>query len=131
LANLLTLNGGLTMGGGLNMNSQAITNLANLNQAMPPSANSGSVGTTTTYWNCIAGNSVWYKALGSFDALDDIALIKKFNGNPSSLPRQITRNGLINAGGLAGLLIGAVKQLAAKVECLEKELKNVKRGVAA
>jgi len=142
-ANLLTLNGGLTRGAGLNMNSQAITNLASLNQAMPPGADQGSVGNTTTYWNCIAGNSVWYKALGQFDALDDLALIKRIRGNgktdergipladPESLPEQVTENGLINAGALMGLLIGAVKQLSAKVESLEKQLEKAKRGVAA
>jgi len=142
-ANARTFNGGITMGAALNMNSQAIQNLASLNQAMPPSSDSGSVGTTTTYWNCIAGNSVWYKALGQFDALDDLALIKRIRGNgktdkrgmpladPESLPPEVTENGLINAGALMGLLIGAVKQLAAKVEALEKELKKAKRGVAA
>ncbi len=29
-------------------------------------SNTGQVGNTTNYWNCIAGNSVWYKALGQF-----------------------------------------------------------------
>jgi len=142
-ANARTFNGGITMGAALNMNSQAIQNLASLNQAMPPSADSGSVGNTTTYWNCIAGNSVWYKALGQFDMLDDLALIKRIRGNgktdkrgmpladPESLPEQVTENGLINAGALMGLLIGAVKQLAAKVEALEKKLEKAKRGVAA
>jgi len=142
-ANGMTFDGGVTMGAGLNMNTQAITNLASLNQAMPPAANSGSVGTTTTYWNCIAGNSVWYKALGQFDVLDDLAIIKRIRGNgkvdergmplsdPESLPPEVTENGLINAGALTGLLIGAVKQLAAKVESLDKELKKVKAGVAA
>jgi hypothetical protein len=95
-------------------------------------ANTGQVGNTTTYWNCIAGNSVWYKALGQFDALDDLALIKRIKSNgkvdergtpladPKSLPTEITENGLINAGALMGLLIGAVKQLATKIEVLEK-----------
>jgi len=131
------------MGAALNMNSQSIQNLASLNQAMPPGADQGAVGTTSQYWNCIAGNSVWYKALGQFDALDDLALIKKIRANgkvdergmpladPESLPPEVTENGLINAGHLMGLLIGAVKQLAAKVESLEKELQKAKRGVAA
>jgi hypothetical protein len=97
-------------------------------------ANTGQVGNTTTYWNCIAGNSVWYKTLGQFDALDDLALIKKIRGNgkvdekgmaladPESLPMEVTENGLINAGALMGLLIGAVKQLEAKVDALEKRV---------
>jgi len=98
----------------------------------PETSDTGAVGTTAKYWNCIAGNSVWYKALGQFDTLDDLAIIKKIRGNrkadkngmslvdPESLPEQVTENGLINAGALMGLLIGAVKQLAAKVEALEK-----------
>jgi hypothetical protein len=103
---------------------------------MPPAADQGAVGTTSQYWNCIAGNSVWYKALGQFDMLDDLALIKKIRANgkvdergmpladPESLPPEVTENGLINAGHLMGLLIGAVKQLAAKVEVLEKRLEK-------
>jgi hypothetical protein len=111
---------------------------------MPPGANQNAVGTCTTYWNCIAGNNVWYKALGSFEALDDLGCIKRIKAHPKaksekgfplvdpdSLPPEITENGLIHAGALTGLLIGAVKQLAAKVEFLEKELKKVKAGVAA
>jgi hypothetical protein len=137
-ANARTFNGGITMGAALNMNSQSIQNLASLNQAMPPAADQGAVGTTSQYWNCIAGNSVWYKALGQFDMLDDLALIKKIRSNgkvdkrgialadPESLPPEVTENGLINAGHLMGLLIGAVKQLAAKVEALEKRLEKVK-----
>jgi hypothetical protein len=100
----------------------------------PETSNTGAVGTTSKYWNCIAGNGVWYKALGQFDALDDLALIKCIRGNgkvdekgmplvdPESLPEQVRENGLINAGALMGLLIGAVKQLAAKVELLEKKV---------
>jgi len=100
----------------------------------PETSNTGAVGTTSKYWNCIAGNGVWYKALGQFDALDDLALIKRIRGNgkvdekgmplvdPESLPEQVRENGLINAGALMGLLIGAVKQLAAKVELLEKKV---------
>ncbi|MCS7114546.1 MAG: hypothetical protein RMJ15_07800 [Nitrososphaerota archaeon] len=103
----------------------------------PLNSDTGAVGTTAKYWNCIAGNSVWYKALGQFDALDDLALIKRIRGNgktdekgvpladPESLPPEITENGLINAGHLTGLLIGAVKQLVAKVEQLEKRLGGV------
>jgi len=102
----------------------------------PETSDTGAVGTTSKYWNCIAGNSVWYKALGQFDALDDLALIKRIKGNgkvdekgipladPESLPPEVTENGLINAGALTGLLIGAVKQLAAKVEVLEKRLEK-------
>jgi hypothetical protein len=134
-ANAKTFNGGITLGAALNMNSQAIQNLASLNQAMPPAANSGSVGTTAIYWNCIAGNSVWYKALGAFDFLDDLMIIKRLRTkgvdkkgipqvDPESLPPEVTENGLINAGNLMGLLIGAVKQLAAEVESLEKQIKG-------
>ncbi|MEM3731733.1 MAG: hypothetical protein QXE74_08190 [Candidatus Bathyarchaeia archaeon] len=107
---------------------------ASFGNLFPEACDTGVVGTTLTYWNCIAGNSVWYKALGQFDALDDLALIKRIKGNgkvdergmpladPESLPPEVTENGLINAGALTGLLIGAIKQLAAKVEALEKRL---------
>jgi hypothetical protein len=127
-------NGGITMGASLNMNSRSILNVATISQCMPPAADEGAVGTTSQYWNCVAANSVWYKALGQFDALDDLALIKRFKtsgktdgkGVPlvdsESLPPEVTENGLINAGHLMGLLIGAVKQLAARVEALEKRL---------
>jgi hypothetical protein len=105
----------------------------------PETSDTGAVGTTSKYWNCIAGNSVWYKALGQFDALDDLALIRRIRGNGKtdergmpltdlgSLPPECTENDLVNAGALTGLLIGAVKQLAAKVESLEKQLKKLKR----
>jgi len=42
-------------------------------------ANTGQVGNTTTYWNVIAGNSVWYKALGNFGC------------NPALAKKEITR----------------------------------------
>lgn len=46
-----------------------------------------------------------------------------------SLPEQVRENSLVNAGALMGLHIGAIKQLTAKVEALEKQL-EAKRGVA-
>jgi hypothetical protein len=93
------------------------------------------VGDTTDYWNVIAGNSIWYKALGQFDFLDDLMIIKRLRTkgvnekgipqiDPESLPPEVTKNGLINAGDLTGLLIGAIKQLTAKVESLEKQIKG-------
>jgi hypothetical protein len=93
------------------------------------------VGDTTDYWNVIAGNSIWYKALGQFDFLDDLEIIRRLqtkgkdkNGvaliDPTSLPPEVTQNGLINAGNLTGLLIGAIKQLAAEVESLKKQIKG-------
>jgi len=106
----------------------------------PETSDTGAVGTTSKYWNCIAGNSVWYKALGQFDALDDLALIRRIRGNGKtdergmpltdlgSLPPECTENDLINAGALTGLLIGAVKQLAAKVESLEKQLEKAEEA---
>jgi len=68
-----------------------------------------------------------------------LALIRRIRGNGKtdergmpltdlgSLPPECTENDLVNAGALTGLLIGAVKQLAAKVESLEKQLKKLKR----
>jgi len=105
-------------------------------------SDTGQVGNTTNYWNVIAGNSIWYKAIGQFDALDDLGLISRIkadkrakmkNGlplaDPESFPEEVTENGFINAGALTGLLIGAVKQLAARIEALEKRLEA--KGVAA
>lgn len=106
----------------------------------PEESDEGAVGTTSRYWNCVAANSVWYKALGQFDVLDDLALIKRIRSNgktdekgipladPESLPPGVAENGLINAGHLMGLLIGALKQLAAKVELLEGEITKAGKG---
>jgi hypothetical protein len=82
----VTLNGGLTMGAGLNMNANAITSVngitfygsnlnmnscaivgvTTINQCMPSSSNSGDVGSTSSYWYVVAAGSVWYKGIGSF-----------------------------------------------------------------
>jgi hypothetical protein len=118
-------------------NDRALQNIpqAVLGQVMPPAADSGKVGDTTTYWNVIAGNSIWYKALGQFDFLDDLSIIKKLRTkgvdkkgipqiDPKSLPPEVAENGLIHAGNLMGLLIGAVKQLATEVDRLKKQIKG-------
>ncbi|MCW4048084.1 MAG: hypothetical protein NWE99_11090, partial [Candidatus Bathyarchaeota archaeon] len=37
----------------------------------------GYCGSTSNYWACVAGDSVWYNALGHMDMIDDLAAIKK------------------------------------------------------
>ena len=39
--------------------------------------NTGSCGDTSTYWHVMAGDSVWYNALGHMDYMDDLAVIKR------------------------------------------------------
>ena len=39
--------------------------------------NTGACGDTSTYWHVVAGDSVWYNALGHMDMIDDLAVIKK------------------------------------------------------
>ncbi len=97
--------------------------------------NTGACGDTSTYWHVVAGDSVWYNALGHMDMIDDIAAIKKIkcsektdkHGVPlidiNSLPEEVrSEEGMLHAGHLMGLAFGAIKQLTAKVEALEKEL---------
>ncbi|MEM2108289.1 MAG: hypothetical protein QXL10_03285 [Candidatus Bathyarchaeia archaeon] len=96
-------------------------------------AGTGYCGSTSNYWACVAGDSVWYRALGQFDMLDDLAAIKRIKPNgkcdkngvplvdPESLPEHVrSEDGMIHAGHLMGLALGAIKQLNAKVEMLEK-----------
>jgi len=95
----------------------------------------GHVGDTTTYWGCIAGDSIWYNALGHMDYMDDLAIIKGLRmskkvdklGIPlidnKSLPEAIrSKSGLIHGGHLLGLALGAIKQLNAKVDELSRKL---------
>jgi hypothetical protein len=97
--------------------------------------NTGKCGDTTTYWNVVAGDSVWYNALGHMDFMDDLAIIKGLKiskkvdklGIPlidnKSLPEAIrSKSGLIHGGHLLGLALGAIKQLNAKVDELSRKL---------
>jgi hypothetical protein len=97
--------------------------------------NTGKCGDTTTYWNVVAGDSVWYNALGHMDFMDDLAIIKGLRmskkidklGIPlidnRSLPEAIrSKSGLIHGGHLLGLALGAIKQLNAKVDELSRKL---------
>jgi hypothetical protein len=101
--------------------------------------NTGSCGDTTTYWHVVAGDSVWYNALGHMDMIDDLAAIKKIKrsvktdkkGVPlidvNSLPEETrSEEGMLHAGHLMGLALGAIKQLNAKVELLEKKLQETR-----
>ena len=102
-----------------------------------PSGGSGTgyCGSTSDYWSCVAGDSVWYNALGHMDYLDDLAVIKRIkmskkvdsHGVPlidnQSLPEEMrSKSGLIHSGHLLGLALGAIKQLNAKVEELSRRL---------
>ncbi len=93
----------------------------------------GNVGDTTTYWACVAADSVWYNALGHMDFLDDLATLRNIRAGKKtdekgvplidneSLPEQMrSKSGLVHGGHLLGLLIGAIKQLDAKVKRLEE-----------
>ena len=97
--------------------------------------NTGSCGDTANCWHVVAGDSVWYNALGHMDYMDDLAVIKGIRmsekvdklGVPlidnKSLPEAIrSKEGLIHGGHLLGLAFGAIKHLNAKVEALEKQL---------
>ena len=81
---------------------------------------------------CVYASSVAWENCPHFDFLDDLGILERLrtkgrdkNGlpliDPASFPPEIMQNGLINARNLTGLLIGAIKQLAARVEFLEKE----------
>jgi hypothetical protein len=93
----------------------------------------GYVGDTTTFWACVAADSVWYNALGHMDFLDDLATLRNIRAGKKtdekgvplidneSLPEQMrSKSGLVHGGHLLGLLIGAIKQLDAKVKRLEE-----------
>ncbi len=101
-----------------------------------PSGGSGTgyCGSTSNYWSCVAGDSVWYNALGHMDFLDDLAAIMKIRpsgktdpkGIPlianESLPEELRSAGLVNGGHLLGLALGAIKQLNAKVDMLKRQV---------
>jgi hypothetical protein len=100
--------------------------------------NTGACGDTSTYWHVVAGDSVWYNALGHMDYMDDLAVIKRIktskkvdvHGVPlidnKSLPEEMrSKSGLVHGGHILGLALGAIKQLNAKVEALEKELEKM------
>ncbi len=99
--------------------------------------NTGACGDTTTYWHVVAGDSVWYNALGHMDYMDDLSVIKGIRMSENvdklgvplidnmSLPEAIcSKEGLVHGGHLMGLALGAIKQLNEKVEALEKELEE-------
>ena len=102
-------------------------------------SNTGACGDTSTYWHVVAGDSVWYNALGHMDYMDDLSVLKGIRmsekidklGVPlidnKSLPEAIrSKEGLIHGGHLLGLALGAIKQLNAKVDALEKELQKMR-----
>ncbi len=105
-------------------------------------AGTGEVGNTTTYWLTIAGDSIWYNALGEMDMIDDLEAIKRMKrsknvdskGVPlidaSTLPEQVKApNGMLHAGHMMGWALGAIKQLNARVEQLQTELNVIRQGL--
>jgi hypothetical protein len=101
--------------------------------------NTGACGDTGTYWHVVAGDSVWYNALGHMDYMDDLSVIKGIRmskkvdkmGVPlidnKSLPEAMrSKEGLVHGGHLLGLALGAIKQLNEKVETLEKQLERMR-----
>jgi hypothetical protein len=101
----------------------------------------GYCGSTSNYWACVAGDSIWYNALGHMDYMDDLSIIKGIRMSEKvdklgvslidnkSLPESMrSKEGLVHGGHLLGLALGAIKQLNAKVEALEKQLVLVGSG---
>ena len=87
----------------------------------------------------VAGDSVWYNALGHMDMIDDLAAIKKIKqsqkndekGVPlidvdSLLEEVRSKEGMIHGGHLMSLALGAIKQLNAKVDSLQTELEKIR-----
>jgi hypothetical protein len=125
----------------------------------PLTADYSYVGTSAYYFNSVYANHVKYKEHSAFDALDDIALIRKIKAHPT----EITAKGLpsvdwstvpdelkayepedivdaegeiqqpkgyhdfMDLGALCGLLTGAIKQLADKVDELNAKITKLEK----
>jgi hypothetical protein len=108
----------------------------------PSSVNSGNIGTNTQYWGSMWANYLKYhSSCSSFDALDDLALVKNYKTTKEtrevsdqnveveviakeSLPFLLDEEGFYEAGAMSGFLLGCVKALVLRLEALETELKQ-------
>jgi len=129
----------------------------------PLTGNYSYLGTSTYYFNSLYAYNVRYKSLASFDALDDIGLLRRIKAHPakkdpksglpeadwSTVPDEIKAweiedtidnegvlqqpkgiHDFIDAGALTGLLIGAVKQLADKIDELTVRIATLEQKKA-
>jgi hypothetical protein len=162
-ANYVNVNGNLVVlslrdpGAGTHYFSYATSTHSTLR---PATADYSYVGTSAYYFNSVYADHVKYKEHSVFDALDDIALVRKIKAHKT----EITKKGLpsvdystvpdelkayepedivdakgeiqqakgyhdfMDLGALCGLLTGAVKQLADKVDDLQARLKKLEKG---
>ena len=109
----------------------------------PSSNNLGNIGGDGSggshYWGSGWFNYLRYKDLDSFDALDDLALVKNYKTKVvvkegverevvdlASIPhvKADSPNDFVDAGKLNGFLLGCVKALVLRMEKLEEQLKN-------
>jgi hypothetical protein len=126
----------------------------------PTTANYGHIGTSTYYLYDIYSNYLYYKTHGPFDALDDIALLRRIKSHPTNMDQKTGRaevdwstvpdeikayepedvydkdgnlivekgfHDLFDVGAVNGLLMGAIKQLADKVDALELQVKALSK----
>jgi len=108
----------------------------------------GTIGDPTNYLFRICSCYVFYKYLSSFEALDDVAILKqmkpkrekRLKGNKkveveeevidlnTVHPALKDETGeLVDLGALTGFLIGVCKKLVDRIEKLEAEIANIKR----
>lgn len=105
----------------------------------PVNTNDGQCGNTSIYWSQMAAYDVYYKALIAFQEQDDVGLVKACHralGKPkvkegkhmvedlSDVPSLVKSDdgNMISTGKLTSLLIGAVAQMAERLETLEGRL---------
>ncbi len=112
----------------------------------PSQGNTYGCGTGTFYWSGVVCETIYRHSESSFDALDDIALLKQYrtkkiidkNGlerevidietlpflKADPTPEDPNLSDFWDESRVSGFLLGCVKQLALKVEQLEKQLKE-------
>jgi len=115
---------------------------------LPASCTYGYIGESDRYWYYVYACYVLYKSSGTFEALDDIALLKQIKSKrvkvvagkdrkevekdvidlDSLHPELKDESGkFIDAGNMIGFLIGVCKKLVDRIEKLEAEIANIKR----
>jgi hypothetical protein len=162
-ANYVNVNGNLVVlslrdpGAGTHYFSYAASTHSTLR---PATADYSYVGTSAYYFNSVYADHVKYKEHSVFDALDDIALVRKIKAHKTEITKKglpsvdystvpdelkayepediVDEDGILqqpagthefmDLGALCGLLTGAVKQLADKVDDLQARLKKLEKG---
>lgn len=108
----------------------------------PQNSGSGWLGNALVYWEGGYIYNLYYHNIYTFQDHDDIALVKNMRPkviehrqrkeviiDPESLPPEVRdQHGseFINAGALQGLTLGAIKQMAERIELLEEEVRRLK-----